>query len=1051
MTTRLFRASLLITGSGFCALIYQIVWMRELRLVFGASTAATAAVTAVFMGGLGAGSAILGKRADHSRHPMRLYARLEFLIAGLALVSPFLINAARHLYAAAGGTMAMGMVGGTLARLLLSTIILGGATFAMGGTLPAVVRSLETAADADRKRTALLYGMNTAGAVMGVMITTFWMIEIFGLQNTLRIAALLNLLVAVAAWKFPQRMPSTPVASINDTGDANRIRDGLGQTMMSAWFIYVAAFTTGFVFFLMELVWYRMLSPILGGTTYSYGLILAVALSGIGVGGGLYALVGGAAGRGVMVFGVSCGVEALLLAVPYLLGDWIGVFAAIIHPLQGLGLPGQVLSYGLVAVVVVFPASVAAGYQFPLIIALLGRGDADIGRHTGNAYAFNTAGAITGALASGFGLMTVLSAPGCWRLAVVILLLLSVAAAYVASCKQSVWPVVLASAAAAAVAVLVFLASGPTAAWRHSPIGAGRLALANISPNEMQDKMAHTRRNLLWEMDGKESAIGLILANGYAFVINGKVDGHAVGDAATQVTCGLIGAAIHPEPKRSLVIGLGTGSTAGWLARVPSMTRVDVVEIEPGIAEVARVCTPVNQDVLNNPKVNIIFDDAREILTTSEQTYDLIFSEPSNPYRAGIASLYTVEFYREAVKRMAPGGIFTQWVQAYEIAPRTIKSIYVTLSGVFPYIDTWRTKTNDLVLLCSMTPMRMNRGALATRLASEPFYSALLNTWHTTGVEGFLSRYVANGEFAGLLSRTQHPDWWMNTDDRMQIEFDFARTLGANRFFQIQDLLTLAMETQHHRPSIDPSTVAWDKVQEEASLAQLLEIGGASLPEAPVPGQNARIEAYGRFVRKQFKALQDLVAGGRFQPVEPTDYLVSAMAKATAGDASALEDIRILKRTRPTDAEAITAVYFWHASDMAAAMAHLERTILRLREDPWHSAYCVLPALDIAQQLARQDGADIKRLMNLLTPQFSVGMYSEYRMRLLLRVASLGGYEKGAEVLALFEPDVPWEAGFLTYRRDVYRMTKNHRLAQAERDYDLFNKNASKSLSDFVE
>jgi len=704
-----------------------------------------------------------------------------------------------------------------------------------------------------------------------------------------------------------------------------------------------------------------------------------------------------------------------------------------------------------VTVIVVFPASVAAGYQFPLIIALLGRGDADIGRHTGNAYAFNTAGAIIGALAGGFGLMTFLSAPGCWRLAVVLMLALSLVAAYASNFKQGFYRAVLTSVAAAVVAALLFSARGPTAAWRHTPIGAGRLSLSDKSANEILALMANTRRNVFWEMDGKESAIGLDRSDGYAFVVNGKIDGNAISDAPTQVMGGLIGAAIHPEPKRSLVIGLGTGSTAGWMARVPSMTRVDVVEIEPGIVEVARMCTPVNQDVLNNPKVNIIFDDAREILTTSDQNYDLIFSEPSNPYRAGIASLYTVEFYREAAKRMAPGGIFMQWVQAYEIAPRTIKSIYVTLSEVFPYIDTWDTWNYDMVLVCSMTPMRMNRAALAPRLASEPYYSALLNAWHTSDVEGFLSRFVANGEFTRLLSRTEHPGWWLNTDDRMQIEFDFARTVGSKQPFRIQDLRMLAMETQHHRPSIDPTTVAWNMVQEEVLIRQMLDTGNASQPEGPESSKSTRIEAYGLFVQKKFKALYDLVVDGRFQPTQPNDYMVSAMAKAMAGEVNALEDIRILKRTQPTDAEAIATIYHWQVSDVTATMDHLERTIRLLRQDPWASKYCVLPALDIAQKLAGRESADIARLISLLKPPFSAGMLSNFRMRLMLRVASLGGYGKGAAAVALFEPDVPWDADFLSYRQAAYRQTQDPRLTRAEQDYRLFNAAAPKSLTDFVE
>lgn len=1055
MTSRFLSVGLLITGSGFCALTYQIVWMRELRLVFGASTAATAAVTAVFMGGLGVGSAILGRRADRIGRPMKLYSGLEALISGLALVSPLLIILGRHLYMAAGGTAAMGAVGGTVARLLISGVILGGATVAMGGTLPAVVRAFETHSDVDRRGTAFLYGMNTLGAVAGVLAATFWMVEIFGLRNTLTIAALINLLVAAAAWQIACRMPEVPASAPvfsppapAPAPGADGARDA-GRT--PAWGVYLAAFTTGFVFFLMELVWYRMMAPVLGGTTYSFGMILAVALLGIGVGGGLYAAVGSARIDKAALFAVTCAIEALLLAVPFFLGDWVAILAGLSQPLKVLGLKGQMLSWASVTCVAVFPASVMAGYQFPLLIALLGQGADDVGRHTGNAYAFNTAGAIAGALAGGFGLMTVLSAPGCWRLAVILLLMLSLSMTFFLRGPRAVSKKAAAAAAAAALTVMLFAVSGPTAAWRHTAIGAGRLSLMGKDANEIRDVMAHARRNVFWQMDGKESAIGMDRANGYAFIVNGKIDGNAIGDAATQVMGGLIGTALHPRPERALVIGLGTGSTAGWLAKVPSMTRVDVVEIEPGIVEVARFCAPVNQNVLGNPKVDIRFGDAREYLMTTDQIYDVIFSEPSNPYRAGIASLYTVEFYREAAKRLGDGGMFMQWVQAYEIAPRTMRSIYVTLSQVFPYIDTWETQTNDLVLVGTLQPIRMDRAMLAPRLAGAPYAEALRNTWHAVGVEGFLSHFMANGRFAAMLSRTDRPEWWLNTDDRMQIEFDFARTLGDRQLNPTPEMQALARQRGDHRPAIDPAAVDWDRVDADGYISRIMNTGLDAEPANSSDAQVGRMKAFRWFVQKRFDAVRDLMTDGRFTPVTPIDHLVSGMALATAADARVLGAIPELRRSRPVDAEAILTLFHWHRNDPSAARAHLERTIRRLRVDPWASPYCVIPALDIASKLAGRDPDDIDALVDLLRIPFSAGQLTEKRLRLLLRVASMGGYEKGAAAVALFEPHVPWEEGFLKYRRDAYNAVNSPLSARADRDYRRFAEAVQSPMAALIE
>src|SRR5262249_38963861 len=150
-------------------------------------------------------------------------------------------------------------------------------------------------------------------------------------------------------------------------------------------------------------------------------------------------------------------------------------------------------------------------------------------------------------------------------------------------------------------------------------------------------------------------------------LVNGKSDGNTIADAPTQVMLGLIGAAFHPNPRRALVVGLGTGETAGWLAQVPSIERVDVVELEPSVVHVAALCAPVNGNALANPKVHLIFGDAREFLLTTANTYDVIASEPSNPYRAGTASLFTREFYDAVAARLTAQGVFAQWVQAYEV------------------------------------------------------------------------------------------------------------------------------------------------------------------------------------------------------------------------------------------------------------------------------------------------------------------------------------------------------------------------------------------------
>jgi spermidine synthase len=678
MKGRLLRVALLLFGSGMTALIYQVAWMRELRLIFGFSTAASAAVLAIFMGGLGIGGWLLGRRADASAVPLAFYGRLELLVAASAALTPFWVFLVRLAYIALGGTQRLGLAGGTVARLVLSTLVLSVPTVLMGGTLPAASRAVETEEDARRRFLAVLYGANTLGAVAGTLLSNFLLLETLGTRLTLWAACAVNALVGFAAVRLSATREGAegmrnagfgmrdaeaadPASRVSHLASERREarkkrRDGGKQkkdeeagvvarvaptALPSRGFVLAAAAIVGFAFFLMELVWYRMLAPLLGGSTYTFGLILAVALLGIGAGSAAYSFARRPTAT-LSGFAVTCALEALCLVVPYALGDRVALLAIFLRPIGAFGFGGYVAGWTLIAGLAVFPAAFVAGFQFPLLIALLGRGRENVGSDVGLAYAWNTIGGIAGSLAGGFGFLPLLSATGTWVFVVCLLAALGVLALLLSLSRGGDLARIGIAAGASAASLLLLTTPGPTAAWRHSPIGAGRAELGKASPNTVRDWLAGRRRDLAWQEDGVESTVALRKASdGYAFVISGKVDGSSRGDAATQVMGGLIGAAVHPNPRRALVIGLGTGSTAGWLAAVPSIERVDVVELEPAILRVARDCALVNGDVLHNPKVRVDIGDAREWLVTSREKYDLIFSEPSNPYRAGISSLFT--------------------------------------------------------------------------------------------------------------------------------------------------------------------------------------------------------------------------------------------------------------------------------------------------------------------------------------------------------------------------------------------------------------------------
>jgi spermidine synthase/MFS family permease len=1013
----------LVFVSGACALVYQVAWTRELRHVFGASTAASAAVLALFMGGLGAGGLLLGRRADRHPEPLLLYARLELLIAATAALSPLLVTAVRALYLRVAEPAAELPGLSTALRLLLAALVLGPPTILMGGTLPAAGRAAARDDDPGRRDLAVLYGVNTLGAVLGSALATFLLLELFGTRLMLWLACLVNLLVAMGARTAAQ---AVPVAATEPEEPAASAR-------VPARFALPAAAIVGFAFLLMELVWYRMLAPILGGSSYTFGVILSVALLGLGLGGAARAAWASRAPATVRGFALTCALEALALALPYALGDRLAVLALLLRPLGGVGLAGLAASWVVVAGLVILPAAFVSGFQFPLLVSLLGSGGRGLGRDVARAYAWNTAGAIVGSLAGGFGLLPLFTAPGVWRAAVVLLALLGAAAVIVAHRADRALARALLPAATAALSLIVLFASrGPTAAWRHSAIGAGREAVTagKATPRVLRDWIHRRRREVVWEADGVESSVAMSRLEGLSFVVNGKVDGHLRGDAPTQVMGGLIGPLLHPDPRRALVIGLGTGSSAGWIAAVPSMERVDVVELEPAIVRVARAGALVNHGALDNPRLHLRFGDARETLLTTRERYDVIFSEPSNPYRAGISSLFTRECYRAAAERLAPGGLFLQWVQAYEIDRQAFDTATATLASVFPHVEIWGAGPSDVILVASAAPLTHDVAALRARVAEEPYRSALLHTWRVSDAEGVLAHFIASSAFTRSIAEEQGE--YLNTDDRNLLEFAFARTAGNPEAVDDEVREGAAGQGQD-RPELR-GEVDWESVVDQRMAMRVIEGRRPTPPRGASRGLQRRAEALGRYV---IHDAVGVVATWQSQERAPTSFTeLEALGESLAemGDGAALPVLERLRALSPIEADALTARFHARRGHPDEAALAYVAAFTAYRADPWPNPDLLRRVLvDVGLPLA-EDPLVGARIYDALAAPFALHMLEEDRLRVRLRIALRHDTDRRCvEVFAAYEPWVPWD-DTLRARARCYGRLRHPRLEQAERD-----------------
>ena len=1027
------RVGLLLFGSGLAALVYQVAWIREFRLIFGASTAATAAVLAVFIGGLGAGGLLLGGRADRSSRPLALYGAFELGAAALAALSPLLLWLVRTIYVGLGGSARLGLLAGTSLRLFLGALVLAGPTLLMGGAMPAAVAAVEVEEDLGRRNLALIYGLNTLGAVTGCLLANFVLLEWLGTRFTLWTATILGAAVALVALAWSRHRPAVAAVTVSEP---------VGSAAAPANFVLFAAGLVGFAFFLMEIVWYRMLGPLLGGTVFSFGIILAVALLGIGVGSVFHGVLQSRGRHPATLFGFAavCLAEALAIALPFALGDRVALLALFLRPLGNLGgFWGHIACWALLASIVILPAAIASGVQFPMLIALLGRGRADVGRQTGRVYAANTVGAITGSLAGGFGMLPLLTAPGSWQFVAALLGLLAMVSYFIArrhSDENHGVTRALPWLLTCAVVVALLLARGPTAVWRHSAIAVGRVNPASLpDATALRDFEQGVRRSIERDDEGVESSVALERATGYAFILNGKTDGHARMDAGTQVMGGLLGALLHPHPRRAFVIGLGTGSTSGWLAAVPSIEHVDTVELEPAILEVARKCAAVNHDVMGNPKHRVIVGDARETLLSTGDTYDIIASEPSNPYRAGIASLFTREYYQAVDRRLGEGGIFLQWVQAYAIDSQTLRTIMATLARVFPSVEIWRMAPSDLLLVATRAPLVHPIERARARMQEEPFRSALLGAWSTVTLEGVLSHHVARPSLIRRVAELQGPA--INTDDRTLVEFGFARSLTGTGNLHATDVEALARARGEDRPvfeggDIDPTLVD----DEESAFAVSLGISpGAGHDDA----QRTRRAALAEWLASRYANIPAL--WGR-QPGEPrtlVEKMVLGDGLAEVGDAGALAMVETLRPLWPPVAAGIEARLLLRQGHLEEAFLAFETCLVAYRTDPWPPPSFMLRTMNLAVEAARGDRARMERLFATLSAPFAVHMMDEARANALVTLAkAMPARPACVRALAYYEPDIPWNGDFLSFRAQCYQATGNALVNEARQDLDDF-------------
>lgn len=787
--------------SGAAGLIYQVAWVKALGLIFGHTVYAISTVLATFMAGLAVGSACIGRWCEDHGRPIALYSRLEFLVAATGALSVVGLAGVRLLYLAAYPTL------GGSQPLLLGLRFFGAAvvlflpTLLMGGTFPVLVRGIAQHSSALGLRVSLLYWVNTLGAVAGTLLAGFIVLPARGLRLTIAFAVVLNLLAGMIALSIarddvPKTGPGTAGAEVSRTTKTSLATEPTQGSSSLFLFLFAVVGGTAFAY---EIGWTRLLETVIGSSTYAFTLMLATFLAGTVIGSALFQrFLGGVKGVSPAVFSRTQTCTAIASLSSLVLFPWI---ASLIPPLlrathQTFG--GLLLAQFTVSSLTVLPLAVVFGFNFPAVIVLVegAKGDkAGESAIVGRAYAANTLGAIAGAVAAGFWLVSWL---GSFRL-VAFTAGVNLLVAIVLELRASQRTALRLAVNVACFLAVLFVGLSPSfndksllslSAVLYGNSYEGRLTLSEIAATN----------DLVFATDGVNASVSVLRSDNYvALRINGKTDA-STGDERTQLLLGHLGAALNPAPRRVLIIGFGSGMTASAVSRYADVERIDCVEIEPAVIRAAPFLEKLNRGVMNDPRLHVVFDDARNFLLSSREAYDLIISEPSNPWIAGIATLFTNEFYAAVRQRLAPGGMFVQWVQSYSLAPDDLRMVIGTLAPHFPDVSLWRGEGPDLLLFGRTNDSSIRFDRLRSLWKNQDIrddFEAL----DVHAPEGLIAYYLLDNSAVRRLAEGSA----MNTDDRTLLEYHAPQTLLASGLSETNQALIARFRTAPLPPNLEPS------------------------------------------------------------------------------------------------------------------------------------------------------------------------------------------------------------------------------------------------------
>jgi spermidine synthase len=745
---------LLFVGSGCAALIYEVVWLQLLQLSIGSSAVSVAILLGIFMGGMCLGSLLLPKYLDPRQHPLRVYAFLEIGIGICGVVVLFLVPAIGNLYTKIAGSGQINL----LLRAVVAGICLLPPTLLMGATLPAIARWVETS-PRGVSWLGFFYGGNLVGAVAGSLLAGFYLLRVYDMATATYVAVGINVLVAVLALAIAAAAPNDAEAG------ARRDQTLFGGNRV----VYVSIALSGLTALGAEVLWTRVLSLQFGATTYTFSLILAVFLVGLGIG----STMGSALSRSASGSRAALGWCQLGLCIALAWGGYMTNASLPFWPVNPSISTNLIFNFQLDLVRgfwVMLPGAILWGASFPLALASAAEPGQDPARLVGGVYAANTVGAIVGSLVVGLLLVPWVGSQVAAQALVGVAALSGVM--MLMSAPTSVIPMP---------ALVIVVAFGAGLLARAIPplpgilVAYGRYAATWVGQNE-----------IIYYGEGVTASVAV--SRTPTGVLNyhnaGKIQASSQPeDMRLQRMLGHLTTLVHKDAKRVVVIGCGAGVTAGAVSVDPLVTNQTIAEIEPLVPRVvSKYFGKHNFEVVDNPKVHVHLDDARHYMLTTDEKFDAVTSDPLDPWVKGAATLYTREFFNVVKQHLNPGGVVTLFVQLYESNEAAVKSEVATFLEAFPegavFANTANGQGYDLVLFGQLGGGKIDVDAVQKRL-DDPANAAITNSLREIGINNAIDLF---GTYAGSTHdmKAWLADASINTDRNLRLQY--LAGLGLNMY-----------------------------------------------------------------------------------------------------------------------------------------------------------------------------------------------------------------------------------------------------------------------------